>query len=106
MYIPFQIASNGDDKILNFLYIIEDRSLLDIGSIVLLGLFPCNMHYITSDRLESHAPTPCPTPKTVYILLEGRVTVYYCNVPTEKAIFEDEQINTRICRSVSSMLLV
>ena len=43
---------------------------LYIGSIDLFDPFPCNLHDIVFDWLESHAPFPCPTAKTIYILLK------------------------------------
>ena len=62
MSVPFQIVSNGYAKIFDYPNVIEDRSLSGIGSIDILDPFPCNMHYAAFDWLESHAPTPCPTP--------------------------------------------
>ena len=59
MCVPFQVAGNGYAKILDFLYIIDYRSLLGIGSIDLLEPIPRNLRYIAFDWLES----PCPNPK-------------------------------------------
>ena len=57
-------------KYLIFFYVIKDSSLYIIGSIDLFDPFPCNLHDIAFDWLESHAPFLCQTAKTIYILLK------------------------------------
>ena len=47
----------GYTKEFDCLLVIEDRSLLDIGSIALLDSFLSNLHTTAFDWLEHHAPT-------------------------------------------------
>ena len=61
----FHFISNCYAKIFDIFYVIKDRSLYIIGSIDLFDPFPCNLHDIAFDWLESHAPFPCPTSKTI-----------------------------------------
>ena len=70
MHVPFQIGSNCYAKIFDIFYIIKDSFLLIIGRIDHFDPFPCNLHDIAFDWLESHAPFPCPTAKAIYILLK------------------------------------
>ena len=70
MCVPFQIVSNCYAKIFDIFYVIKNSSLYIIGGIDLFDPFPCNLHDIAFDWLQSHAPFPCPTAKTIYILLK------------------------------------
>ena len=77
MCVPFQIVSNCYNKILDIFYVIKDHSLLSIGNIDLFYPFPCNLHGIVFDWLESHAPFPGSTAKTIYILQKFHSVLCY-----------------------------
>ena len=45
-------------------------------ALIFFDPFPYNLHGIAFDWLESHAPFPCPTAKTIYILLKFRSVLW------------------------------
>ena len=90
MSIPSQSICNSDPKILDTFDIFEDRSLQSIWSMDLFDPFPCYLHHIAFDRLESHTPFLCPATQLIYAFLKFQCVLCSLNFSVANTVIRKE----------------